>query len=386
MQNYNHPSIVCWGLSNEITAAGGVMEDIIENHKALNDLCRRLDHTRPTTMAHVFMLDPADPFVMLPDIRSYNLYYGWYVGDWDQNDRWFDEFHTDHPDAVIGLSEYGADANPAYQSAKPEKGDWSEGYQAAYHEHMLEMWSKRPYIWAMHVWNMFDFGADGRDEGGKPGQNQKGLIIFDRKTKKDAFYVYKAYLSEAPFVHICGSRYVDRPESETEVKVYSNQPQVTLYVDGRTVETQRGDKVFRFKAPITGKHSIMARAGDCSSVILIQKVDAPNPGYRKPGGEVVNWFDQEDELVREGCFSILDPMGQVKAHPQAGPVLMELLELLQAKVAAAYGDVAKSVQIPENIQRMMDQMSVQDTLKQMGRLVTPEFIHKLNAALNQVKK
>lgn len=203
---------------------------------------------------------------------------------------------------------------------------------------------------------------------------------------EDAFYVYKAYLSEAPFVHICGSRYVDRPESETEVKVYSNQPQVTLYVDGRTVETQRGDKVFRFKAPITGKHSIMARAGDCSSVILIQKVDAPNPGYRKPGGEVVNWFDQEDELVREGCFSILDPMGQVKAHPQTGPVLMELLEPLQTKVAAAYGDVAKSVQIPENIQRMMDQMSVQDTLKQMGRLVTPEFIHKLNAALNQVKK
>ena len=183
VQNYNHPSIVCWGLSNEITGSGKT-EDLVENHKLLNDLCHKLDATRPTTMAHIFMLDANDPLVFLPDIRSYNLYYGWYVGEWDQNDAWFDEFHKNHPDAVIGLSEYGADANPAYQSAKPAKGDWSEGYQAVYHEHMLKMWAERPYIWAMHCWNMFDFGADGRDEGGKPGQNQKGLVTFDRKTKR----------------------------------------------------------------------------------------------------------------------------------------------------------------------------------------------------------
>ena len=217
VQNYNHPSIVCWGLSNEITGSGKT-EDLVENHKLLNDLCHKLDATRPTTMAHIFMLDANDPLVFLPDIRSYNLYYGWYVGEWEQNDAWFDEFHKNHPDAVIGLSEYGADANPAYQSAKPAKGDWSEGYQAVYHEHMLKMWADRPYIWAMHCWNMFDFGADGRDEGGKPGQNQKGLVTFDRKTKKDAFYIYKAYLSKEPFVHICGRRYADRAESETEIQ------------------------------------------------------------------------------------------------------------------------------------------------------------------------
>jgi len=122
VQNYNHPSIVCWGLSNEITGSGKT-EDLVENHKLLNDLCHKLDATRPTTMAHIFMLDANDPLVFLPDIRSYNLYYGWYVGEWDQNDAWFDEFHKNHPDAVIGLSEYGADANPAYQSAKPAKGD-----------------------------------------------------------------------------------------------------------------------------------------------------------------------------------------------------------------------------------------------------------------------
>lgn len=386
LQNYNHPSIVCWGLSNEITVTGGVTVDLVENHRILNDLCHRLDPTRPTTMAHAFMLDHNDPFVMLSDIRSYNLYYGWYVGDWEENDRWFDDFHAKHPKAVIGLSEYGADANPAYQSPKPEKGDWSEGYQAEYHEHMLEMWSKRPYIWAMHVWNMFDFGADGRDEGGKPGQNQKGLVTFDRQEKKDAFYIYKAYLSKTPFVHICGGRYVDRAESETEIKVYSNQSEVTLSVDGRTVGTQKGDKIFRFTIPITGKHSVMAQAGGCASVILVQKVDAPNPGYRKAGGDVVNWFDREDEIAKAGCFSVLDSMGEIKAHPQAGAVLEELLAPLQEKVTAAYGDVAKNVQMPASMQQMMDRMSVRDSLRQMGSLVTPDFVHRLNDALNQVKK
>ena len=151
VQNYNHPSIICWALSNEITGTTGVTEDLMENHRILNDLCHEMDATRPTAMAHVFMLSPEEELVTLPDIRSYNLYYGWYVGELEDNDAWFDSYHEKHPDVAMGLSEYGADANPQYQSANPQKGDWSESYQALYHEHMLEMWSKRPYIWAMHV-------------------------------------------------------------------------------------------------------------------------------------------------------------------------------------------------------------------------------------------
>ncbi len=386
LQNYNHPSIICWGLSNEITATGGVSDDLVENHKLLNELCHKLDSTRPTTMANVFMLDHNEPFVQLPDIRSYNLYYGWYVGDWDQNDAWFDSYHAAHPDSVIGLSEYGADANPAYQNGNPEKGDWSEPYQAAYHEHMLKMWSERPYIWAMHCWNMFDFGADGRDEGGKPGQNQKGLVTFDRKTKKDAFYVYKAYLSKEPFVHICGRRYTDRAEKETEVKVYSNQGKVSLLVDGKPFAAQAGDKIFRFTVPITGEHRIQAVSGDCVDAIVIRKVEKPNESYRKPGTTVTNWFDREDEIVKEGFFSIKDSMGAVKACPEAEAALNNLLGPLQVKAAEAYGDVAKNVQLPPDIVAMMEKMSVEATLKQLGPLATPEFVHKLNAALNRVKK
>ena len=386
VQNYNHPSIVCWGLSNEITATTGVTEDLVENHRILNDLCHKLDATRPTTMAHVFMLSPDDPFVLLPDIRSYNLYYGWYVGDLEQNDQWFDDWHEKHPDAVMGLSEYGADANPRYQSAKPEKGDWTEGYQALYHEHMLKMWAERPYIWAMHCWNGFDFGADGRDEGGKPGQNQKGLVTFDRKIKKDAFYIYKAYLSDEPFVHLCGKRYAERAEDMTEIKVYSNQTSVTLFVDGNEIETKTGDKVFHFEIPLTGEHEILAISGELRDSMTIRKVEKANPDYFKPGTQVTNWFDREDEIVKPGYFSIKDSMGAVKAHGEAKTVLDALLAPLQAKIIEAYGDVAKNVQLPPEVQAMMDKMSVEASLKQMGKLVTPEFVHKLNNALNQVKK
>lgn len=386
VQNYNHPSIVCWGLSNEITATGGVNDDMVENHRLLNDLCHELDKTRPTTMAHVFMLDANDPFVMLPDIRSYNLYYGWYVGDWDQNDEWFDQFHDAHPDAVIGLSEYGADANPAYQAEHPEKGDWTEGYQALYHEHMLKMWSERPYIWAMHCWNMFDFGADGRDEGGKPGQNQKGLVTFDRKTKKDAFYIYKAYLSKEPFVHLCGRRYTDRTGDKTEIRVYSNQPEVTLLVDGKEAGRQTGDKVFVFTVPLAGEHEIEARAGAVTDTMIIRRVDKPNPDYVKAGGQIVNWFDREGEIVREGYFSIKNSVAEIRANPAAEKVFEEMVAPLKEKAVAAYGDVAKNIQMPESVVRAMERMSVEATLKQLGALITPEFVHKLNAVLNKIPR
>lgn len=382
VQNYNHPSIVCWGLSNEITASGGVTPDMVENHRVLNDLCHKLDATRPTTMAHAFMLDMDDPFVELADICSYNLYFGWYLGELEQNDSWFDEFHQKHPDVVIGLSEYGADANPAYQNGHPEKGDWSEPYQAIYHEHMLKMWSERPYIWAMHCWNMFDFAADGRNEGGKPGQNQKGLVTFDRKTKKDAFYIYKAYLSKEPFVHLCGRRYADRPEEVTEVKVYSNQPEVTLLVDGREFATQTGDKIFRFQVPITGAHTIEARSGELTDAIAIRKVDKPNPDYSVTGSEVVNWFDRPDELERAGYYSILDSMETLKKSPAASGLIGKMM----AQAAGSFGDVSEGITMPASMQAMIDRMPLNKLLRQLDKSITPEMVQKLNAALNQIPK
>ena len=381
LQNYNHPSIICWGLSNEITVTTGVTENLTANHRLLNDLCHRLDATRPTTMAHAFMLDPNDPFVQLPDICSYNLYYGWYLGELQQNDEFFDTFHKNHPDRVIGLSEFGADANPAYQSARPERGDWSESYQAVYHEHMLKMWSERPYIWAMHVWNGFDFGADGRGEGGKPGQNQKGLVTFDRKTKKDAYFIYKAYLSSDPFVHLCGRRYVHRTESQTEIKVYSNQPRVTLFVDGKEFAAQDGDKIFKFTVPISGTHEIKAVAGSCTDCMTITRADKPDPTYRAEG-QVENWFDKPEELMKEGYYSIMDSMETLQKSPAAN----KLLSSLMVKASNAYGDVAKNVKMPPEMERQMARTSLRSILKQVAKSITPADVQQLNAALNKIKK
>ena len=382
VQNYHHPSIVCWGLSNEITASGGTRGEIAENHRILNELCHKLDATRPTVMAHVFMLDIDDLLVSLPDICSYNLYYGWYIGEKEENDQWFDRFHEKHPDMVIGLSEFGADANPAYQSEHPQKGDWSEGYQALYHEHMLKMWSERPFIWAMHVWNMFDFGADGRDEGGKPGQNQKGLVTFDRKLKKDAFYIYKAYLSKEPFVHICGRRYVSRPEETTEIKVYTNQNNITLYVDGNETASKAGEKVFVFSVPINSEHLIEAKSGSVSDRITIRKTTEPDKSYLKDPEQIMNWFDRDDMGEREGYFSIRDSVASIKAVPAAAALLTEISE----KAAAAYGDVAKNIKMTESVQKQMDAMPAEAMLRQAGKAVTPEMVVAFNRELNKIKK
>ncbi len=380
-QCYNHPSIVCWGLSNEV-AVHGVSVDLMENHVLLNDLCHRMDTTRPTTMAHAFMLEQESPLIQVADIGGYNLYFGWYMGTLEQNDSFFDEYHDKFPKRVMGFSEYGADCNVQFQSAKPEQGDYSEQYQCKYHEYILDCIDRHPWMWATHAWNMFDFAADGRDEGGAHGLNQKGLVTIDRKIKKDAFYLYKAaWNKEESFVHICGRRYVDRAEAETEVKVYSNLPSVTLMVDGKEIGTQEGKTKFLFQVPISGEHTIMAVSGDCSDSISIRKVTQPNPAYHfGKAGAVANWFDEAD--FDSSCYSIRDSFGALMAHPEAGKIVGALMQ----KMIASRGDVAKSANKNPNLQKMLAGMSFQALLKQAGDAIPQEAAQELNAQLQKIKK
>ncbi len=381
VQNYNHPSIVCWGLSNEITAASAVNEELLENHRKLNDLCHELDATRPTVMADVFMLETDSPMLEIPDMNSYNLYFGWYLGELEQNDRFFDEYHSTYPDRVIGLSEYGADANPAYHSAKPERGDYTEEYQCIYHEHMAKMIEERPYLWATHVWNLFDFAADGRDEGGKHGVNQKGLVTMDRRLKKDAFYLYKAYWSREPFVHLCGRRYADRTEDVTEIKVYSNQKKVTLFVDGEEKETLESAKIFRFKVPLTGTHTIKAVSGELSDEMIVKKVTEPNADYIfNKQGDVVNWFDKDD--FKADHYSISDTLGELSKNEMANAIVQRLM----AQASQSRGDVAESVKDNPALQRMMQRMTLVSLLKQAGDAVSEEQMKALNDALQKIPK
>ena len=380
-QCYNHPSIAVWGLSNEITAASAVDEDLLENHRLLNGLCHRMDPTRLTTMANVFMLETDSPILEIPDINSYNLYFGWYLGELEQTDEFFDEYHAKYPERVIGFSEYGADANPAFHSARPEKGDYSEEYQALYHEHMLRMIEARPYLWATHVWNLFDFAADGRDEGGKHGENQKGLVTFDRTLRKDAFYLYKAAWNRSEsFVHLCGKRYVNRCETETEIKVYSNCETVSLYVDGALIGTQTGKTVFRFSIPLVGEHLIRAEGKDCADSMVIRRVSEPDQSYifNKAAASVTNWFDADE--LDPSCFSVSDTLGEIRQHPQAGAVV----EAMMAKSAAERGDVADAVKDNPALQRMMGRMTMLSLLKQAG--ADEQTIKQLNRVLQGIKK
>ena len=308
VQNYNHPSIVVWGLSNEISMAGS-SPDLLENHHILNDLCHEMDSTRPTTMAVVSMCSMDDPYVRIPDTVSYNHYFGWYGGDTTMNGPWFDEFHKKYPTQPIGCSEYGCEALN-WHTSDPKQGDYTEEYQAYYHEELIKQLFTRKYLWATHVWNMFDFGADARAEGGENGQNHKGLMTFDRKYKKDAFFAYKAWLSDEPFVHLCGKRYVDRVEDMTKVTVYSNQPSVELFANGESLGVKEAaDHFFYFDVPNAGETTLVAVAGECRDESVIRKVDTFNEEYRlKEVGAILNWFDINE---KEGYFSLNDKVGDI---------------------------------------------------------------------------
>ena len=291
VQNYNHACIVCWGVSNEITISTKDKRDMLDNHRVLNDLCHEMDKTRLTTLACYAMCGPFNPVAHITDLVSWNLYLGWYVPGLFLNDLWMDFFHLCYPNRALGFSEYGAEGMPNLHSEHPRRGDHTEEYQAIYHEYMLECFARHKWLWSTHVWNMYDFAADARDQGGEPGMNHKGLVTFDRKTRKDSFYIYKAWWSDEPFVHICSKRFVDRTQNEIEVKVYSNQKQVTLYANGEKLAEQEGEHIFRFRVKLDGEVKVQAVAGDCIDEAAFRKVSTPNPAYKlgKKKSTSANW-------------------------------------------------------------------------------------------------
>ena len=387
-QNYNHPCIVVWGLSNEITMGGAEDKDLIENHNILNDLCHQMDPTRLTTMAGVSMCSIDAKYVQIPDVISYNHYYGWYGGTTDMNGEFMDDFHKKYPNIPIGMSEYGCEALN-WHTSNPVQGDYTEEYQAYYHEELIKQLFTRDYIWATHVWNMYDFAADARAEGGENGMNHKGLVTFDRKYKKDAFYAYKAWLSDDPFVHICGKRYVDRVEDTTKVTVYSNQPEVELFVNGESLGKQTSDvHFFYFDVPNVGESTLVAKAGDCSDESKIRKVDTFNEEYRlKEEGEVLNWFDID---MPEGYFNINDQIGDImktiKGKMFIGELMLKIMKDADGGAAGAAAGVDR-----EGMMKMLGGFSVKRMLNLMGtagggKQFTKEELLELNRKLNKIKR
>lgn len=339
IQNYNHPSIMFWGISNEILI-GGISEQLVENHKELNALTKELDPTRLTTIAHVTMTPIDGPMHRITDIESYNHYFGWYMGKMEENGPWLDNFHKENPDICLGVSEYGCEGIITYHSANPKCKDYSEDYQALYHEHMAKVLDERPWIWSSHVWNMFDFGCAARDEGGVSGRNNKGLVTMDRKTRKDSFYIYKAYWNKTPMVHLCGKRYAQRARETTEIRVYSNQPTVALYLNGKLVEEKSESKVFVFTVSLKdGFNTLMAVAGDVKDTMTLEKVAEEPSIYVLPVSDddsegVANWFTQMGDLdlapemtFPEGKLSIKSSISSIYANKDAWNMFKETMQL-----------------------------------------------------------
>ncbi len=388
VQNYNHPSIVVWGLSNEISMKGDKDPDLLENHNILNDLCHEMDKTRLTTIAAVSPCPIDSPYIQIPDVVSYNHYFGWYGGDTSMNGPWFDNFHKTHPNIPIGISVYGCEALN-WHTSDPKQGDYTEEYQAYYHEELIKQIAERPYLWATHVWNMFDFGADTRNEGGENGQNHKGLMTFDRKYKKDSFYAYKAWLNPEPMVHICGKRYVDRVEDVTKVTVYSNCESVELFANGVSLGVQKnnGMPFFYFEVPNVGETTLMAVAGELKDESKIRKVAEFNEAYRlREKTAILNWFDITEV---EGHLSLNDKMSDIMATLQGKMLLGGLFMKMMPKGKDGEKPKAMGFELNDSMMAMMGGFTILRLLGMAGGMLgldfTKEELLDLNAKLNKIK-
>ena len=383
LQNYNHPSIVCWGIANEITI-GGEHPHLVQNLHDLNDLCHELDKTRLTTMAQLSMVEPDSALNHITDIVSYNHYFGWYLGDVADNGPWIDDFHKQNPDVCLGISEYGCEGILKYHNDHPQIQDYSEEYQAYYHEKMLETFSTRPFLWSTHVWNMFDFASDMRDEGGVKGRNNKGLVTYDRKTKKDSFFIYKAYWTDTPFVHICSRRFKERAAETITVKIYSNCPRVTLTVNGSEFGSTDGDKVLLFEnVPLKdGENTLTASAGDVSDTITLFRVEEPNPEYELKNSNVgtgaANWFEggeAEQMELREGYLSVQDKLGDIMKTEAGGKLVEGAIDYIGREMNMTIG---------KGMLAMVKNFTLEKIISMAGSRLPQGALPMVNALLQQI--
>ena len=392
-QNYNHPAICFWGISNEILI-GEDREDLRQNLRDLNELAKSMDPSRLTTMAQVSMTPMDSEHNFITDVTSYNHYFGWYVGDVDDNGPWLDKFHAMHPDKCLGVSEYGAENLLMWHTAEPDNHDYTEEYANYYHQEMLKTFATRPYLWATHQWNCFDFAADARNEGGVQGRNSKGLITYDRKIKKDAFYIYKAWWNPEPMVFVSGCRFVNRGKEERNVIIYTNCDEVTLVVNGQDVATKQAvDHMIVFENVIVdGENIVTAYAGEVKgNEVKFMGVSEHDYSYDLPeGNQGANWFDDPAALAArqafkypKGYYSIKDKVSVLMSNPETAAIVGGLF----AKVMAGSGSMmGEGMEMSDSMKEFLAMMRLSDLLKMMGAGVPAEVKLQLNQALTQIKK
>lgn len=264
-QTYNHPSVVLWGLGNEVYADEPKVARVLQE---LHEAARQADPSRPTVYAHCCQADD-HPKAMVSDVIGFNRYFGWYP---DQSGntigKWAEGFHAAHPDRAFAVSEYGAGASILHQedpprTVVPASGWHPEQYQAEYHERNWLELKDKPYVWGTFVWVGFDLASAGRHEGDRRGINDKGLVTYDRQVRKDAWYWYQAWWSDEPMLHITSRRFAERADPAATVKVYTNAAAATLLANGVEVGTRRAENRI-VSWPLTlrpGANVIEVRAG-----------------------------------------------------------------------------------------------------------------------------
>ncbi len=332
-QNMHHPSICFWGIQNEI-AMNGESIAMYQSINLLNDLAHSIMPNAITTSANMFFVKNNSQLNKITDMQGYNLYFGWYYGETKDLSEWIETFHKENPNVCLGISEYGADCNTVFHSKEPKVKDYSEEFQSVYHEQTYSIIKSKDYMWGSYLWNLFDFGSFVRDEGGIKGQNTKGLVTFDRKTKKDAFYYYKALWAKEPVIHITQKRFVNRCDEKINIKVYSNLSEVTLMVNDEIIQTRIGSEIFKFNniELKDGENKIVAFSERYSDEAIFIKVDEEDKSYiyvdANPGINVENWFSQktgEVDLLPEDSYSVLDRICDLMKNEKAWEKVCELV-------------------------------------------------------------
>lgn len=378
LQCMHHPSIICWGIQNEIAMMGESLE-MYRKTEALNALVHELDSTRLTAGANLYCVKNNSQLNYITDMVGYNIYFGWYYDEMVDFKVFFDKFREDNPQVSLGVSEYGVDCSVTLHSSTPKRKDYSEEFQALYHETVYPIIKERKWLWGSFIWNMFDFGSAMRDEGGTKGKNCKGLVTFDRKVKKDSFYYYKAWWSDEPFVYLTGKRYEKHCEETMTVKVYSNLKEVSLQVNGCLFATLRGSKVFEFKdVPLLdGENKITALTGEYKDSMIIRRVAEPEQSYiyidPNPGFNVKNWFTmelKEEDLFPENRYSIMDTIHTLSSNP-------EVWEFLNQEIPAITNNPRTMAMPAMTLLRIFNRMSGQ---------FEEDFVKEINNKLNQIPK
>lgn len=339
-QAYNHSSIYCWGVQNEITIAVET-EHTHKTIKKLVDLAKKLDPSRYSAQANINGVEDASVINSYTDLVGYNLYYGWYYGALKDLQNRLDAFHTVNPNIPVIVSEYGVDTNPGFHSYFPKVQDYTEEYQLLFHHNAIETINERAFVLGGYVWNMFDFGSANRKEGGETGKNLKGLVTIDRTIKKDAFYLYKAYWSKEPFVHLAGRRFVNRHNMLNDISILTNLHHIRLYLNHALLAEIKSDeamKIVRGIALSAGDNLVRVEGTDdrgnvYTDDILLRHVTEVDESYIHAKEEntdnVVNWFEKfdlsntEEIQLREGYYSTFDTIDDLYRNETAKGVFLK---------------------------------------------------------------